>query len=383
MIWNRKTRSNAASTRPPRSFRWRTSASPRSAASPAPFAAIRSRKMCSAASSSASSKSPKKYGARRDKRSLKYPQPQYLSRFASRSTFTSRRRDFASCSRVAPGVDCRSPSRRTTTEFPMADQQAGAAAPRRESSGAEESARLSALRGYCVLDTGREARFDDLTCLAASICETPFSFVSLVDTNRLFFKSAHGMDVRELPYPDFFCSHAIRQRDVFMVHDALQDPRFANHPLVVDGPRVRFYAGAPLVTPQDLALGTLCVVDVVPRQLGAKQIETLRILARQAMCQLELNLQAMRDPLTSLYNRRQLEESLHREVLRARRGGAPVGVMAIDVDHFKRVNDTLGHEVGDSALRGVAEVLSSCVREEDIACRAGGEEFVIILPGTD
>ena len=233
-----------------------------------------------------------------------------------------------------------------------------------------------------MLDTGRESRFDDLTCLAASICETPYSLISLVDTNRLFFKSAHGMDVRELPYPDFFCGHAIRQREVFIVPDASLDPRFANHPLMVGGPRVRFYAGAPLVTPQNHALGTLCVVDVVPRQLGSKQIETLRILARQAMCQLELNLQAMRDPLTSLYNRRQLEEGLHREVLRARRIGSPVGVMAIDVDHFKRVNDTLGHEVGDSALRGVAEVLASCVREEDIACRAGGEEFVIILPGT-
>ncbi|HZT63957.1 MAG TPA: sensor domain-containing diguanylate cyclase, partial [Burkholderiales bacterium] len=182
--------------------------------------------------------------------------------------------------------------------------------------------------------------------------------------------------------PDFFCGHAIRQRDVFVVPDAAQDPRFANHPLVMDAPRVRFYAGAPLVTPQNYVLGTLCVADFVPRQLDAKQLETLRILARQAMCQLELNLQAMRDPLTNLFNRRQLEESLHREVLRARRIGAPVGVMAIDVDHFKRVNDTLGHEVGDSALRAIAEELSSCVREEDIACRAGGEEFVIILPGT-
>jgi diguanylate cyclase (GGDEF)-like protein len=233
-----------------------------------------------------------------------------------------------------------------------------------------------------VLDTGRESRFDDLTCLAASICETPYSLVSLVDTNRLFFKSAHGMDVREVPHPDFFCGHAIRQRDVFIVPDATKDPRFAGHPLVVDGPRVRFYAGAPLVTPQDHALGTLCVVDVAPRKLDARQIETLRILARQAMCQLDLNLQAMRDPLTGLYNRRQLDEGLHREVLRARRIEAPVGVMAIDVDHFKRVNDTLGHEVGDSALRGVAQELASCVREEDIACRAGGEEFVIILPGT-
>jgi len=264
----------------------------------------------------------------------------------------------------------------------MAVERSGAAVPPRQfSSGAEESARLSALRSYCVLETGREARFDDLTCLASTICETPVSLISLVDTNRLFFKSAHGMDAREVPYPDFFCGHAIRQRDIFVVPDANEDLRFANHPLVADSPRVRFYAGAPLITPQDYRLGTLCVIDFVPRQLQPKQLETLRILARQVMCQLELNLQAMRDPLTGLYNRRQLEEGLHREVLRARRVGGSVGVMAIDVDHFKRVNDTLGHEVGDFALRGIADELSSCVREEDIACRAGGEEFVIILPG--
>ena len=262
-----------------------------------------------------------------------------------------------------------------------AERPRAAAQPRRLTSGAEESARVSALRSYCVLETGREARFDDLTCLASTICETPVSLVSLVDTNRLFFKSAHGLDLREVPYPDFFCGHAIRQRDLFVVPDASEDARFAKHPLVVESPRVRFYAGAPLITPQDYRLGTLCVIDFVPRELQAKQLDILRILGRQVMCQLELNLQAMRDPLTGLYNRRQLDESLHREVLRARRLGGTVGVMAIDVDHFKRVNDTLGHEVGDRALRGIAEELASCVREEDIACRAGGEEFVIILPG--
>src|SRR6266705_1734381 len=221
-------------------------------------------------------------------------------------------------------------------------------------SAAEESARLAALRSYCVLDTGREARFDDLTGLAADICETPVSLVSLVDSHRLFFKSAHGIDVREVPYPDFFCGHAIRQRDVFVVPDALEDPRFAKHALVVDPPRARSYAGVPLVTPQDHVLGTLCVIDFVPRKF---------------------------DPLTGLYNRRQLEESLHREILRARRGGASVGIMAIDVDHFKQVNDTLGHEAGDCVLRRIADELASCVREEDVACRSGGEEFVIILPG--
>jgi len=246
----------------------------------------------------------------------------------------------------------------------------------------EESARLAALRAYCVLDTGREGRFDDLTDLAASICDVPMSLVSLVDANRLFFKSAHGLDVREVPYPDFFCGYAIRQREIFEVTDALEDSRFSQYPLVVAPPRVRFYTGAPLVTPQGHILGTLCVVDFVPRKLSPRQVENLRILARQVVCQLELNLLAMRDPLTNLYNRRQLEEGLHREILRARRLGSSVGVMAIDVDHFKNVNDTLGHEAGDCVLRRIAEELSACVREEDIACRAGGEEFVVILPGT-
>src|SRR5438309_758062 len=104
--------------------------------------------------------------------------------------------------------------------------------PRRPSSGAEESARLSALRSYCVLETGREGRFDDLTCLASTICKTPVSVVRLVDTNRLFFKSPHGMDLREVPYPDFSCGHAIRQRDLFPVPDATEGPRFAQHPTV-------------------------------------------------------------------------------------------------------------------------------------------------------
>jgi diguanylate cyclase (GGDEF)-like protein len=247
---------------------------------------------------------------------------------------------------------------------------------------AEEAARLLALRNYCVLDTGNEARFDDLTCLAASICETPVALLSLVDSQRLFFKSEYGLGVREVPDNDGFCRHAVRQRDILEVPDAHADPRFVNDPLVVDAPHVQFYAGAPLVTPDDVAVGTLCVIDFRPRRLDTRQREALRILSRQAIAQLELNMQAMRDPLTGLYNRRPLEESLHREILRARRSGSPVGLMAIDLDRFKLVNDTLGHDAGDAVLRTIARELMACVREEDIVCRAGGEEFVVILPGT-
>src|SRR5260370_21099745 len=157
------------------------------------------------------------------------------------------------------------------------------------------------------------------------------------------------MDAREAPYPDFFCGHAIRQRALFVVPDATEDLRFSNHPLVADSPRVRFYAGAPLITPQDYRLGTLCVIDFVPRQLQPKQLETLRILARQVMCQLELNLQAMRDPLTGLYNRRPIEEGLHRDILRARRIGGSGGVKSTVLDKSKRVHATLGPELDDFA----------------------------------
>ncbi len=283
---------------------------------------------------------------------------------------------------VSLGVDFHSPWEFKKNKSQMAAKLADAVFLRHPfSSRVEDSARLAALRGYCVLDTGREARFDDLTKLAANICEAPVALVSLVDTHRVFLKSVHGMEIREVPYPDFFCGHAIRQRDVFEVPDATRDPRFSEHPLVVEPPRVRSYAGAPFVTPQDDALGTLCVLDFVPRKFDPRQIEMLRILARQVMCQLELNLEAMRDPLTGLYNRRQLDESLHREILRARRTGTPVGVMAIDIDHFKQVNDTHGHQTGDCVLRRITEELTSCVREEDIAFRTGGEEFVIVLPG--
>jgi diguanylate cyclase (GGDEF)-like protein len=246
---------------------------------------------------------------------------------------------------------------------------------------AREATRLAALRRYCVLDTGHEARFDDLARLAARICGTPVSLVSLVDANRLFFKAAHGLDVRELPYPDGFCGHAIRQRALLEIPDTHQDLRFARHPLVLDAPHVRFYAGAPFFDDEGNGLGTLCVLDFQPRQLSADQRDMLGLLANQVMAHLDQRLQAMRDPLTGLYNRRLLEESLHREIVRAMRNAAPIGIMAVDVDHFKQINDSYGHEAGDAVLRAMARALMRSVREEDVVCRAGGEEFVIILPG--
>jgi two-component system, sensor histidine kinase len=162
---------------------------------------------------------------------------------------------------------------------------------------ANEAARLDALRAYDVLDTPPEAAFDDLTRLASQICGTPVAMVSLIDGNRQWFKSRVGTEMTETPRDVAFCAHAILQPDLFMVTDAEADERFADNPLVTAAPHVRFYAGAPLITPEGLALGTLCAVDQVPRQLSHEQQEALRALARQAMDQFQLrrNLKQLRE----------------------------------------------------------------------------------------
>jgi GAF domain-containing protein len=147
---------------------------------------------------------------------------------------------------------------------------------------------LQVLWQYDVLDTVPEEIFDDLTDLAAKICEAPIALISLVDEDRVWYKSKVGITLGECSRDISFCGHAIMQDDMTIVSDAAKDPRFADNPFVTSGPKIRFYAGAPLITPDGHALGTLCVIDKVPRELRLEQKQALRILARHVMTQLEL-----------------------------------------------------------------------------------------------
>jgi diguanylate cyclase (GGDEF)-like protein len=262
---------------------------------------------------------------------------------------------------------------------------------------ADEARRVRALHDLGVLFTPAEERFDRITRLAARFLRVPMALVSLVDSRVQWFKAAHGVRAAETPREISFCSYAILGEDTFVVPDALEDPRFRDSPLVVGEPFIRYYAGHPLRLADGSKVGTLCVMDMRPRQPDETDLETLRYLAGWVQDELqfkilsegqaallderdELRRRAMLDPLTRAWNRDAILEVLERELARAARDGSTLSVIMADVDHFKDVNDSFGHPAGDRVLLGVAGNLRAAVRPYDAVGRFGGEEFLVVLP---
>lgn len=151
----------------------------------------------------------------------------------------------------------------------------------------DDAARVRALQKYAILDSEPEQAFDDLTFLASYVCKTPIALISLIDEDRQWFKAKVGISATETSRDIAFCSTAIQQSDVLVVPDAMKDERFCRNPLVVSEPNIRFYAGAPLVNEDGYALGTLCVIDRAPRELGAEQEAALKALSRLVLMQME------------------------------------------------------------------------------------------------
>lgn len=245
----------------------------------------------------------------------------------------------------------------------------------------DEATRLSVLRDYAILDTPTDQRFDNITRLAQLLTAAPIAAISLIDEDRLWLKSKLGLACSEVPRSIAFCNYTIGLQGPLIVCDASTDIRFQDNPLVVGHPNVRFYAGMPLMAKEDAILGALFVFDTKPRAaLLPHEFEGLYALSCIVVDEIELHSLATHDSLTSVLTSGAIRQAAKRQMEHERRS---FGVIAIDIDHFKSVNDTYGHAVGDAVLRAVASVLRSESQPSDIIGRIGGEEFVVILPESD
>ncbi len=248
---------------------------------------------------------------------------------------------------------------------------------------ADEDQRLRDLERYGLFEADSDEHFDRILDLAAAVFRTPIVAISLVEADRQWFLARRGLDVRETPREMAFCAHAIVHDDVMVVPDARADERFRSNPLVFADPHIRFYAGAPLQTPEGHNLGTLCVIDREPRDLSPEQRAVLHRLAQLAMRELELRRLAHLCPVTGLPTRHTFLTIGEREFARAHRDHHPLSLLLFDVDNLRLINNRWGHAAGDRVLADLVQLARTFLQEQDFAARLGDGEFALLLVGID
>lgn len=215
--------------------------------------------------------------------------------------------------------------------------------------GKNEAERLQALLDYKILDTKEDVAFDQLVEMASKICDVPIALVSLIDSDRQWFKANVGLDAKETPRDISFCGHAIHQKDIFIINEASLDERFKGNPLTTGYPHIRFYAGTPLITPEGHAIGTLCVIDQKPRELSEDQKRFLKILSEQVIAQLELkkSLDETKKNIKELQEVTKIVLEQKKELIRSEKL-ATIGKIAAGVSH--EINNPLAIICGKVSL---------------------------------
>jgi len=247
----------------------------------------------------------------------------------------------------------------------------------------DELERLTSLRSLAILDTPPEERFDRVTRMAKRLFDVPIALVSLIDENRQWFKSCMGLDVNETERRISFCGHAIVENGTFVIENALEDERFFDNPLVTGEPNIRFYAGQPLRTLSGQGLGTLCIIDKKPRNFDSEDYLILSDLARMVEREIMAVHLSINDELTRISNRRGFLTLTKYSLDVCKRQLFPATLIYLDLDDFKAVNDTYGHNEGDRALKLFANQMRESFRTCDIFARVGGDEFVLLLTNSD
>lgn len=248
---------------------------------------------------------------------------------------------------------------------------------------ANEADRLRALYHLNLLDTEPEERFDRLARMAKRMFQVPIALVSLVDSDRQWFKSKFGLEASETSRDISFCGHAILGTETLVVENALADDRFRDNPLVIEEPKIRFYAGTPIKTPDGFAIGTLCIIDKVARLFRDEDVAMLEDMARMVESEIAALQLATMDELTGVSNRRGFYLIAEHSLTLCVRNKSPATLAVIDLDGFKSINDTYGHGEGDDVLKTIAGFLKTFFRDSDLVGRFGGDEFAVMMLGSD